>query len=427
MTQVGRKRRWLEPQDGLKRPGVLIFACALGLALSTAPIFIATYSTFISPLEREFGWSRGALSMLFTIEGVALIVATFFFGPLIQRYGSRRVIIASAILFAASLLGFATTARSYPAFVVWCVLIGATGAGTHVYAYLAILPQWFSQRLGLIFGIVMSGTGLGQLVMPILAQHVTALAGWRAAYAVLAGLVLFVAAPAVMFLVKENPRFSAKERDAGGEAAPGLTQGEALRTPTFWLLWFGFFLVSVVLGGALIHLAPLLIDRGVSPAQAASLVGLSGAAALAFRLLGGYLLDHVGPFVIGTAAFAAAGLGQLCLLPELGTQLAVLAPLLLGLALGVEGDALPYITRQYFGLKAYGLIYNRLFLSIMIGTVVGVSVTGLLFDLTGGYGLGVWVYVGLVVISITFLWLARWTWPHPGRDVPQGKRENAAT
>ena len=398
-------RAIFRPEDGLRRPRLLVLACAIGLAFSVGPMFISSFSTFIPPLEQEFGWSRGALSMFFTTAQLALVVTTYFLGPLVARFGSRRVIVISAVAMAGSLLGLALTPPVYWVLIFWCAMIGATGAGTNTFSYLAVLPQWFNYRLGLLFGLAMTGIGLGQLTMPMVAQQVTAAAGWRASYAVLAGLVLCISAPVAHFLLKENPKFARKPDLADTDALPGYTLSEAQSTPTFRLLWISFFLLSFLATGAVVHLAPLLIDRGVPPKTAASLVGLTGLSVLIFRLAGGYFLDRVGPLAIGTLAFVAGGLAQLSLLPQMGTSLIVAAPLLYGLVVGLEGDVLPYISRRFFGLKAYALIYNRMFLSMMAGGVPGAVVIGYLYDFTGGYTVGLWCMATLAVVSMGLFWL----------------------
>ena len=425
MTDGGQRERFLEARDGLKRPWVLVLACAIGMAVSTNPIFWSTFSTFITPMQQEFGWSRSALSTLFTIEGSGLMVGMYVFGPLAQRFGSRKVIASSAALLAASLLGLALSPPSYAGVAFWMAMVGFTGAGTNVFAYLALLPQWFTQRLGLIFALAMSGSGFGQLLTPIIAQQVTAASDWRMAYAVLAGVVLLVSVPNALFLLKENPRFRAAP-EADQPPVPGLTFGETVRTPTFWLLASGFLLVCLILGGGMIHLAPMLIGHGYTPAAAASLVGLCGASSLVFRPIGGYLLDRFGPFAVATVAFVAAGLGMLCVLPSADPRLAALAPLLMGLALGVEGDVLPYITRQFFGMKAYALTYSRLLVGTMVGAVFGATVMGFLYDLSGGYGFGLLVFASMTAISIILLWLGIWSWP-PSRRFDSTGAVAAAT
>ena len=393
-------------EDGLVRPKLLVFACALGLSLSVGPVFVSTFSTFIRPLHNEFGWSRAALSLFFSVQGLSLIAATFVLGRIVERFGSRRVIATSAILLGAAMFGLALSPPNYWLLMFWCGLIGATGAGTNTFAYLSVLPQWFTTRLGLIFGLAMTGVGFGQLAMPVLAQRMTALLGWRGSYEVLASLVLCISVPVAIFLLKENPRFSLAGRAAEMKPVPGHTLGQALRTPTFWLYWASFFLLAMVLGATTVHLAPLLMDRGVSAATAASLAGLSGMSVLIFRLGGGYLIDRVGPVATASLAFAAAGVAQLCVLPRMGTHLVAATPLLIGLGTGIEGDVLPYLCRRHFGMKAYSLIYNRMFLSMMSGPILGAWAAGLLFDRSGQYTLGLWCSVAIAVASILLFWLA---------------------
>jgi len=403
--------------DTLRHPWLLVLACAAGLTLSIGPIFVFTFPTFIAPWAREFGWSRGALSSLYTASGVALIVMTFILGPVIQRIGPKRTIVFSTVAFAASLVGLALSPPQYWIFLLCSAAIGAAGAGTNTFAYLALLPQWFTNRLGLIFGLAMTGIGIGQLAMPILAQHMTELAGWRASYLVLAAIVLALSTPFAITFLKENPRYSDKRAEENGDVR-GFTLKQAVRTPTFWLLWIGLFLLSAVLGATFIHLAPLLIDRGASEAAAASAVASTGVATLIFRLIGGYLIDRAGPYPIGACAFVAAALAQLILLPQAGMSLALFAPLLVGLVTGIEGDVLPYVSRHFFGMRDYGLIYSRMFLSMMSGPLVGAAAAGFLFDYSGSYSMGLWVFMATALIALLLFWLSAQVWKHQEVNMP---------
>ena len=122
--------------------------------------------------------------------------------------------------------------------------------------------------------------------MPSLAQALITMVGWRGAYVLLGLLAMGVTLPMVGLFLKETPQMMGLLPDGGtsshAEAAkpsgqePGLSCREAWHTGTFWLLVSAFFLMSVSLAGCLIHLVPMLTDRGFSAQSAALATSLFG-------------------------------------------------------------------------------------------------------------------------------------------------------
>src|SRR5262245_63154731 len=134
--------------------------------------------------------------------------------------------------------------------------------------------------------------------------------GWRNAYAISGGAVLLVAVPLLLLFLKEPsaPVRSSRQSATDGEA-DGLTRGEALRGSLLWLLLFGFFIVSMSIQACMIHLIPMLKDRGMTPASAALASSLFGAAGIVGRLGVGYLLDLLPAERIPAIAFSVVAAG----------------------------------------------------------------------------------------------------------------------
>ncbi len=84
----------------------IVGAAFLSLIVGIGPIVGLTFGVFLKPLAEEFGWSRGQAA-----QGVSLALLGFtltqpFIGRLIGRYGAKRIILSSALLFGFGLLGF---------------------------------------------------------------------------------------------------------------------------------------------------------------------------------------------------------------------------------------------------------------------------------------------------------------------------------
>jgi predicted MFS family arabinose efflux permease len=221
---------------------------------------------------------------------------------------------------------------------------------------------------GLALGTMMLGLGLGALVMPSLAQLLTAGVGWRLAYTAVGAGILLVSTPLVMQFLNERPENLGLMPDDQISPPPaartepqnkdlGMTWREALRTRTFWLLLSSFALVAAATQACFTHMAAIVSDRGSNTQLAAPASSLLGGGLLIGRTGCGYLLDRFFAPRVAALIFAgaASGIALLRIADPPGPAFA--AAFLIGLALGAEGDLMPYLTSRYFGLRCFGEIW----------------------------------------------------------------------
>jgi predicted MFS family arabinose efflux permease len=183
----------------------------------------------------------------------------------------------------------------------------------------------------------------------------------------------------------------------------GMTLGEALRSPTYWLLFVAFCLVSGSGQGAYTHIAAILADRGSAAQTAAFATSLFGAGLLIGRTGSGYLLDRFFAPRVAAVIFGCAAVG-ICWLNVSGTQvLAFLAAILIGLGIGAEGDVMAYVTSRYFGLRSFGTIYGLTFSGFVLGGGSGVYVMDMTFDRTGSYAVALRLFCILTLVGAALM------------------------
>jgi len=384
---------------------VVLSACAIGLMFSISPTFFSTMSVFIKPLAAEFGWGRTQISAAVSISTLGLAVCSPLLGPLIDRYGPRRVIIVATTLFAASVASLSALSGNYIVYLVIAAAIGITGTGSNAYAYLSVLPNWFDKRYGLSLGIAMVGVGVGQLAAPLYANAFITEYGWRTAYALIGLLILVVTVPNALFLLRDRPSDSVLHQRQTFDGN-GISRSQAIRMPVFWLLSFSFFFITVAASGCIVHLVPMLTDRGVSQSSAAALAALIGLSLLISRLLTGVLLDYLSATLIGMVSFLGCALAIAILLLGLSGFAVTLSIMLIGMALGVEGDLMAYVVRRKFGMREYGAVYGLMFGIFNAGIVIGPPLMGASFDVTNSYSAGLLALLLMSLISVALLGLA---------------------
>jgi MFS family permease len=355
------------------------------------PVTVYSFSVFLKPMMQEFHAGRAAVSLAYTLHLVAGAVCAPLVGWLVDRYGSRRVILSATAMFGSILLLNKTVTANLWQFYIFYVALGLMINGVGPIPYGNLVSQWFDRRRGLALGLTMLGIGLGAVIMPSLSQQLIVRFGWRTAYAVLGGAVLLIATPVVAAFVREKPQDLGLLPDGAlldnsnrSEVLDGVSARDAWHSGTFWLMVCGFFLVSASVQGCLIHTTAMLSDRGISPQAAALGSSLVGAAVLLGRVATGYLLDRLFAPHVASIFFGGTALG-IGLLWLGTTPVAFAGSFLVGLGLGAEVDLIAFLVSRYFGLRAFGRVYSSAFAAFALAGALGPLIMGASFDRTGSY------------------------------------------
>jgi MFS family permease len=371
----------------------VVFACAVGLFWGP-PVTVFCFPVFLKPLMLDFHAGRAAVSLGFTLHLLAVAIGAPLAGWLIDRHGSRKVILSATSMFGSILLFNKHLSANLWRFYFFNIALGLVGNGVGPLPYGKVVSLWFDRSRGLALGLMMVGIGSGAMIMPSAAQQLIARFGWHMAYAILGGAVLFIAIPVVALLLREKPQdlgllpdgAPAKNAPAESEAiAQGLRAPDAWSTGTFWLMVGAFFLVSASVQGCVIHLAAMLSDRGISTQTAALGSSLAGAAVLLGRVGTGYLLDRFFAPRVAAVFFGGAAIGIGLLWMGSTAGILFVAALFVGLGLGAELDLIAYLISRYFGLRAFGKVYSSAFAAFALAGALGPLIMGAGFDLTGSY------------------------------------------
>lgn len=369
------------PRRRPARPWAAVLGSAIAMIVCNGPIILFTFGVLVGPITSDFGWRRGTLASAVLAAHVSGALMMPFVGGFLDRYGTRRLVSGSICVFAIVLAGMALLPPNPLAFIAAYAVLGLVGAGHSTLPYSRVIATWFRQRRGLALGVALAGVGVGSAAIPQAARLLVAAYGWRGAYVGLAGLVLVLALPAVLFLVDDRPKEDI-ETPAG---VAGSRLDQAVATPQFWTLAVVLFLVAAAVNGMIAHIVPLLSDRGVSTKAATAALSASGLALIAGRVGSGFCLDRFfAPYV--AAAFFLVPLIGLCLLGiGVGPALSLVAAVLLGMGIGAEVDIMSFLIARYFGLAHYGKIYGVLLAAFTLGSGSGPWLVAQPFDLFGSY------------------------------------------
>src|SRR5215469_2042892 len=287
-------------------------------------------------------------------SALAAPIMTALYGGLLDRYGIRRVALPTCFLYALALCSFALLSpHAYWALFIMIACASGFGACLGPIVYSKSIAAWFDKERGLALGIACCGVGLGTLLLPVLATYVIGTAGWRAAYIAVGVTTFILAFSMIAIFVREPPGYiermhAVRAATAARETkAFGITTPEAMKTKQFWLLCAIFLLEGTACNGILSgNFVPLLHDRGYTPQAAAALLGVSGLAAMAMRIVVGIGLDFLHGPIFSAIVMLLPPVGVGILLSHAGSPAPLFAAICLGLAIGAEIDMLGYFVSR---------------------------------------------------------------------------------
>ena len=149
--------------------GWFVVAAALRRDLPRLRLAPTRSAPFVESLQRDFGASRGSVSLVFSLAGFLYFGLGILSGPLADRFGSRRLAVAGMILIGLGLAA-ASAARSLPEVYAAYGLGVGLGVGCAYVPAIGAVQRWFVRRRGFASGLAVSGIGVGTLVMPPLAS-----------------------------------------------------------------------------------------------------------------------------------------------------------------------------------------------------------------------------------------------------------------
>jgi MFS family permease len=319
-----------------------------------------------------------------------VIVVTPLIGGLIDRFGVRRILLPSVILFSVIFASLSLLGGRLWQFYATYVLLAVFGAGTLGGSYSRVLIGWFDARRGLALGIALAGIGIGGMIIPPVVDALLARGGLVAAYAGVGAIVMFVSFPAAALFIEER--------------LPG-TQPNAQRDVLLWDRHFykmaaGFFLLGIYTAGILTHFVPLLVDRGIASSEAAWVMSTLAAAIVIGRVVAGYLLDRFYPPLVVSAFLVGPVLGLTLLAGGATGNIAFGCAILLGLGMGAEFDFMSYLVSRYLAPSHFARNYGSIYSAFSLGAGIGPIFLALSLQRTGSYSPALWLLAGLVVVTI---------------------------
>lgn len=394
---------------------------ALGMRSSFGVFFIAILG--------DYGWGRGQTAGAFSLAMVVHGLFAPMTGKIIDRFGPRTLFPIGGTILAIGLMAASYITAIWHLYLFFGVLI-SLGINTLSFTpHMSIIPKWFVRKRGLACGLVLSGIGLGSMVLTPLIQFTIYTVGWRLSLQSLACITLVMVVPLTAIFQCGSPREVGQYPDNLDQEYGGSAQAElkrvrektsrldpssqwspmnALFTGRFWWLALMNFLVGFVIQMMAVHQAAQVVDAGYSLIFAAFLLGLVGLLGSTGGILCGLISDRLGREVAYTIGSSAVFVGLSLLLFVKDTTCPWMLysfAIFYGLGHGSMSPIYAATTGDLFPANALGRIMGILSIGFGAGGAIGVYVGGYFYDRMGSYLVSFLFSLFCISVGILGIWM----------------------
>ncbi|MFO1325313.1 MAG: MFS transporter [Burkholderiales bacterium] len=376
------------------RTPTVVLVCA-GLILTLAMGIRHGFGLFLQPVSSDMGWGRETFALAIAVQNLVWGATQPFAGWVADRFGSARVMIGGALLYALGLATMSYATAPWMFVLAAGALIGTGLSGVTFSIVAGVLGRRFPpEKRSMALGISAAAGSFGQFAVLPLTQWLLSTIGWHGALLTLACVALLIV-PLAAALVERLGRQTHAFQQSAGQA-----MNEAIGHRGYVLLTLGFFVCGFQVVFVGVHLPAYLADRGL-PAHVAvmalALVGL-------FNIVGTYTTGWLGgriskKYILSFIYFGRTVVFALFFwlpLTELSVYAFAIALGLLWLSTVPPTNA---IVAQIFGVRYLAMLSGFTFFSHQIGSFLGAWLGGKLYDTTGSYDVVWYLAMALGIVA----------------------------
>jgi sugar phosphate permease len=409
MTNLNR------PRSGVFYGWYIVGACLL-ISVFSGGFIVYGFTAVFEPIAGEFHWSYARVSFAASILGLETGLLSPRAGLLVDRLGPRKLLFAGATIMGLGLLLLSRT-TSLVMFYGSYILI-AVGMSTCVGVVpMTVVGNWFRKRVSLATGIVVSGTAVGGLLVPLVTRIIDTFK-WRGAMTIF-GVGAWVILLPLSLLVRHKPEQYGYLPD--GEVSRKLDVDEsqpleddtvvdigvkqALSGRAFWHISLGMMCHFLIIIAVITHVMPYMSSIGI-PRMTSSLVASAiPLISIGGRLSFGWFGDRFDKRRVTALGLFLVGLSMLFFsyVATVGTWLLVLFVILFGIGYGGPAPMSAALVREYFGKARLGTILGLVIGIAYIGSIVGPPLAGWVYDTYGSYQSAWFTLVGVALAGMVSL------------------------
>jgi MFS family permease len=360
---------------------IIICGCAIAL-LSFGPR--SSFGFFVQPMSRELAWGRDVFGLALAFQNLLWGLGQPIAGAIADRFGSLRVILIGALLYAAGLVLMRYAAAPLSLDIGAGVLIGFGLSGCSfnlvLSAFSKLLPP---ERRGVALGAGTAAGSFGQFLFAPFGVAMIDHFGWQTALLVFAGLMLLIVP---LSLALRTPPVAPGHVPAADQPSFKTALAEAFGHRSYLLLVLGFFTCGFQLAFITVHLPAYLVDRGIP----ASTGGWVMAAIGLFNIVGslgvGWLQNIFAKRYILSVIYSIRAVSIIAFISfPISPTSAILFGAISGLTWLSTVPPTSALVALMFGTRWFATLYGFAFVSHQVGGFLGVLLGGIVFEKFGSY------------------------------------------
>ncbi|AZP12031.1 MFS transporter [Undibacterium parvum] len=369
-------------------PDLKTVLIATGFILTLAMGVRHGFGFWMQPISQAHGWTRETYSLALAVQNLMWGVFGPFAGMAVDKFGTTRVIIIGAVLYAAGLLWMSLIDQPTLFIAGSGILIGAALACTAFGAVSGIIGRTAPEaKRSWAFGMSSAASSFGQFVMMPVEQQLINHSGWQNAFYLLAALLLVVMIPMALRL-----REPAIIHHDGPQQSIMEAIREAFAHGPFRLLLAGYFVCGFQVVFIAVHMPAYLKDKGIMDPNVAvyalALIGL-------FNIFGSYYAGKLGGifpkhYLLSSIYISRTVVIGLFLLAPLSPYSVYIFAAAMGLLWLSTVPLTNGVIAGIFGMKYLSMLSGFVFFSHQLGSFLGVWLGGYIYTKTGNYNM-VWM------------------------------------
>jgi MFS family permease len=402
-------------RHGLRETATLVVILAFVMNLLSRGIG-ETFAVFLLPIESEMGWTRTTLAGIYAIYMGAHGLAAVVIGWFVDRVGPRVVYTIGLLAYGFAFLLAQFGTEPWHFYLTTGVMAGIAMTAIGMTTATVLITRWYhgprARQLSPAIGIAYSGMGAGVIIWIPITNQLIEMLGWRETYRTL-GIILCVLAVIVYVLPWSKLQLTPLPLSRFGSVLGGSKEGHlraALKTKMFWLLFVIMFITAVAMYLVGPQMVAYLVSVGFDSTVASLAFSINGFLTV-FGIAGtGWLARYFGMKRVATISYAmsiTAVILLACLTVVPVMALLVLAILPLGLSQGARGPIVSVQASQAFSGQGLGAIYGAITMGVGLGGMSGAWLSGVFYDVTGGYILSYSVSVVCALAGVGLFWTMR--------------------
>ena len=355
----------------------LIAVAAVGIHISIGSVY--SWSVFTKHIQNDLGFTLSEVSRIFSIAILFLGLSAAFMGHFVEKFGPRLSGLVSTIFFISGLLlsSYAISVESLPLLYLGYGVLSGIGLGIGYIAPVSTLVKWFPDKRGMATGLAIMGFGFASMIASPVIEFLITHFNLVSTFIILAVVYCIIMLISSLYLERppEYYRPNSFNPQKDKKKKPDLVQmsaNEAVRTKRFYYLWLMLF-INVTCGIAILSVASPMAQEivNLTPAQAATMVGIIGV----FNGLGRLIWASISDFIGRTNVYTIFFVIQIALflwLPIVDNSM--LFQIILFIIISCYGggfSSIPAYIGDIFGTKQLGAIHGYILTAWAAAGLVG--------------------------------------------------------